>query len=140
MDIIESIKKEADKQHISLAEISRKLGMKQPQGLAQMLNSDSIKFSVVQKIAAILNVSIDYLLGEKQASVQHNIHSPNSPQLNGNGNKKVSYNISAETIASNSRNYQEIIKTQQDQMHKMQTQIDNLMEMNRKLTEKLFSM
>ena len=63
MDVVLAIKNEATKQKISLAEIGRRLEMSQ-QNFNQMLKPDSIKFSVVQKIAAALGVSIGYLLGE----------------------------------------------------------------------------
>jgi len=129
VDIIYSIKKEAKRKKITISEIADKLGMSQ-ESLSQMLKPNSIKFSVVRKIAQILNVGIDDLLGEQQASIQHNVHSPNSPQLTGDGNNEINYNTTAETIVENYKNSQKIIK-------KMQEQVDGLIEINRQLTEKL---
>lgn len=63
MDIIYLIKNEAKKQGISISDIARKMEMSQ-QSLNQMLKAESIKFSTVQKISDVLNVSISHLLSE----------------------------------------------------------------------------
>ena len=136
MDIVQSIKNEAFKQDISLAEIARKLGMK-PQNFNQILRTESVKFSVIQKISKILEVSIDYLLGEKQESTQYNINSSNSSQSGGDGNEKISYDIWTETIAESIESYQETIKIQMEQIFRMQGQIESLIETNQKLIEKI---
>jgi transcriptional regulator with XRE-family HTH domain len=71
MDIISSIRREALNQRISITEIAKRLGMSQA-SLSQMLKADSIKFSVVQRIADILNVSISHLLGENSNTEEKN--------------------------------------------------------------------
>ena len=69
MDIVYYIKKEAQRQKTTISEIAEKLGMSQA-SLSQMLKPDSIKFSVVKRIADILNVSISTLTGEIPPSGQ----------------------------------------------------------------------
>jgi transcriptional regulator with XRE-family HTH domain len=57
MDIVEAIKKVAEEKKISIAEIGRRLDMSQ-QSISQMLRTDSIKFSIVLKIAEAIEVDI----------------------------------------------------------------------------------
>jgi transcriptional regulator with XRE-family HTH domain len=95
MNLIYSIKKEAQSQKITITEIAERLGMSQ-QSLSQMLKPESIKFSVVQKIADILNVSIDYLLGEKDKNTQQ-INGDGNIGINGHGNK-VGANLDKERM------------------------------------------
>ncbi|MDR0872213.1 MAG: helix-turn-helix domain-containing protein [Prevotellaceae bacterium] len=77
MDIVDYIKKEAKIQGLGVTGLAEKMDMSQ-QNLSKMLNADSIKFSIVQKIAGILGVSVGYLLGE-------NTNSDNSMQRNNVG-------------------------------------------------------
>jgi DNA-binding Xre family transcriptional regulator len=63
MDIIRSIRVEAARQKISISEIARRLGVSQA-SLSQMLKRDSIKFSTVQRIADVINVSVNKLVDE----------------------------------------------------------------------------
>jgi transcriptional regulator with XRE-family HTH domain len=67
MNIVDLIKSEAKRQGVSLSEIARRMEMSQ-QSLNQMLKAESIKFSAVQKIADVLNVSISHLLNENYDS------------------------------------------------------------------------
>ena len=76
MDIIQEIKKEAINQKISLSEIGRRLEMSQ-QSFNQMLKPESIKFSVVKKIADILEVGIDDLINGNNNKVNKNIEMSN---------------------------------------------------------------
>ncbi|GHT33899.1 hypothetical protein FACS189434_09130 [Bacteroidia bacterium] len=93
MDIIQSIKNEAKRQGLGVTGLAEKMETSQP-ALSRMLNADSIKFSVVQKIASILDVEVSYLIGEhKNPTNQQNTNSPNSQQVAGNGNKITNKNV-----------------------------------------------
>jgi|GEM_PF-6541351 len=80
MNIVEAIKNEAVKQGMSLAKIARNLGMT-PQNFNNILKVDSIKFSLVQKIAEVLNVRIGYLLNEADLLTENSGSSESSIQF-----------------------------------------------------------
>lgn len=61
MDIVEAIKKVAEEKKISIAEIGRRLDMSQ-QSISQMLKTDSIKFSMVLRIAEAMETDITELI------------------------------------------------------------------------------
>jgi len=116
MDIVISIKNEAFRQKISLADIARKLEMT-PQNFNNILKTESIKFVLVQKIAHVLDVNIDYLLKEETISAKN--HTNNFVE-NAEILKLTYFNQNIDT---------EHLKI----IERMQNQIDYLIETNRKL-------
>jgi transcriptional regulator with XRE-family HTH domain len=118
MDIVLGIKKEADNQKISLAEIARRLGMT-PQNFNHILKSESVKFRIVQQIASILEVSIDHLLGEKIGNINYGnaMNDINQDSIKSNHNSNNHYStisgISEEIIIKNIKTYESIIENQQ---------------------------
>jgi transcriptional regulator with XRE-family HTH domain len=118
MDIVLGIKKEADNQKISLAEIARRLDMT-PQNFNHILKSESVKFRIVQQIASILEVSIDYLLEEKKGNINYGNagNDINQDSIKNNHNSNNHYStisgISEEIIVRNLKTYESMIESQQ---------------------------
>ena len=127
----ERIKQIVDYIGKSITSISKEIGIAQPTFRAYVEEQSKPSFDTIQKLVEVYGINAEWLItgrGEMlhKGNMQHNTNSPNSPQLNGNGSKKINYDISGNTISEISKSYQEIIQIMQKQIDSRDEQIKNL--------------